>query len=37
MKRVSRHLAPAAVIAICVIAAAAVRADDDNFKGQRNA
>jgi hypothetical protein len=37
MKRVSRNLASAAVIAVAVTGATTVRADDDNFKGQRNA
>jgi uncharacterized protein (TIGR03118 family) len=37
MKRLSRNLASAAVIAVAVTGATTVRADDDNFKGQRNA
>jgi uncharacterized protein (TIGR03118 family) len=37
MKRVSRNLASAAVIAVAVTGATTVRADDDNFTGQRNA
>ncbi len=37
MNRIIRHLAPAAIIALAVSGVTAVRADDDNFKRQRNA
>jgi uncharacterized protein (TIGR03118 family) len=37
MKRLSRNLASAAVIAVAVTGATTVRADDNSFNGQRNA
>ena len=37
MNRITRHLAPAAIIALTVSGMTAVRADEDNFKKQRNA
>ncbi len=37
MNRITRHLAPAAIIALAVSGVTAVRADDDNFKRQPNA
>jgi len=37
MNGITRHLAPAAIIALAVSGVTAVRADDDGSKGQRNA
>ena len=37
MNRTTRRLAPATIIVLTVTSVTAVRADDDNSKGQRNA